>query len=664
MKYKILFLIFVIISLIGFSFTLEEGEETEIINENFENIGTLIGENLEIFVKGGIKISKEGDISTLEFNREDSSLNLDGVIYENIATGENTDAYIQLNEFGEIISADLTASDNTLFEFGEKKFELSKGQRIQYNSGETNLIGKSGEFFSYCEEDADLFKNIEFIGESINIKKNEEGNSIFTGEFNLGENKILGSSIIDKEGKILQINEGTNAFIGNINHQASRTLNFYYDENFNIENHKEENYFNYGDNKISLGGSGFTSDLGEENKAFGNMETEKLIGSTAKTRNLKITMNGGHLEIEKDFSNSDLGFNIKQQGDFIIENGRAVIYSQNNLYLKEKGLFVKSYSDKEGVLDCYDLNFDDGEYFLKDKIFVDREKDVTVNLNTLWEKDILKASKLSKEDPLVQEIEEKTKQKTGIRPRYLLGYMNEENEEEMLKWTYEATERANQNIYGVKISPEELWTMYMMEGGSNWRSGYPYYDYNEFGANADILGSNIGLDFIKEHQTELENGNFLPRGFLDQFSKDDYWTETEYYQQFNTVIFDNPKQSFIAFAAEIARRKHSFQEDFISAFGEEEFKKLSDEEAYYWLRRYFNTGEAAGKAHLLGTEYHSYNYNGEPIIVQGAGRENTYVPWDINRAEPTSSRESAHYNSMVATSTYIFMKALGFFSFP
>jgi len=674
MKNKIFLMLLISVLLIGIIFPAEEGDEIDIVGENFENIGSLIGEGLEILAKGGVRISKEEGISTLEFYGEEASLNIEGNIYENIDTNSDNPAYIKLNELGEVLSADLPASDKTVFSFGkdefgtEKIFGLFKGQRVKYENGIANVIGKKGDFFGYGEKGSNIFTEIGFLGESINVERVSETSSLFTGEFNLGEDEIYGNSVIEDGGKILQIKSGTNALIGKIKHQASRDLNFYYDENFDIGEHESENYFNYGKDKISFGGIGYTSDLGEENNIFGNMKTQIQEGYSTKTRNLKITMNGGNIEISKyiDSETSDLGFNIRHKGDFIIENGRAFVYSEKSLDLKEQRIFVKYYYDEEGLLDCYDLNLNQGGYTLKDRIFTDTQENVIVNMNTPWENAILNAKNLNDEE--LEEIKKAIENSRGARPREYSYLIDENKHEELVKGFYDAVETANQNKYGVEISPEELWTRVMLEGGAKYEEGYLVYDYDHLGPNADVFGSRLGLDYITSQKKELEEGGFLPKGFLDKFSRENS-PESEIDLPMNTLVFDNTANVLTAFAGELARRKYHFEQDFISAFGEEEFKKTSDEEKYFWLTYYFNYGEAGGKGELTGTTYQRYDPNQwKYITVQGKGRKNIYQAW--TGPEPGSAGSnigtgrSPRFNSLLAEATYILVKFAKIFSLP
>jgi len=60
---------------------------------------------------------------------------------------------------------------------------------------------------------------------------------------------------------------------------------------------------------------------------------------------------------------------------------------------------------------------------------------------------------------------DKLEKEWGVRPRSFFGTMDDEREEDLLKYTYEAAEIASRNKFGVVVSPEEVMTNFMLEGG-------------------------------------------------------------------------------------------------------------------------------------------------------------------------------------------------------
>ena len=646
----------------NFGFNEKGAAETGIIqfNDKKYEIGNIINElfNPEDVTAKNIKLSKEKDSTTLTFNQEDASVNIKDNSFTNILPEEKAGhpTYIKLDKNGDILEADLTASDNTVLSFDEKDYKLSKDQRIIYKNGVAEIIG--GDSLEIKDKSSNEFTKIDDLGNSLKVKRDDLGNSVLNGNFKIAKNEVKGEATLHN-GKISKIGKDTKATIDGITQQTSEgDVNIYHDANFNALNHKGESYLNYGKDSISMGGKGFKIDLGNKNNVFGDMKNKKYIKGQKepKKRDLKITLNNGEIKLEKNPDSSDLAFKVNGKGDYIIDNGRAIIYS-NNLETSQKNkIFVKT-NIKDGLTDSYDLTLNKGEYVLEDNLFKNSKGQTIVNAKAPWEDVVYKAKNINSK--FINNIKEKTIKETGVRPRNYLNYMNEKDEEDLLKWTYEAADRANQNIYGVKISPEEVYTLMMGEGGAATGEGYLYYDYKNKGHNTKVYGSRLGLDYIYSQKDKLEKGNFIPKGLLENLKKEDA-PLNEHGQKMNTLIFDNPKQALTAFAAEMARRKYVFEKDFKEYFGEEEFKKLSKEEELYWVKRYFNTGEGAGKGELTGTEY-AYNRDGKRIVVQGKGRKNLYKPW---KGEEISHVRNAQFNALLTVSTYKFMKSLGLFNFP
>lgn len=679
MNKKIIFSLFTLILLIGLiGFAFSDGETTT----KTIDVGVMKEIFANIFGNGVNVISGENG-NTLTF-LDRGSVNISGDLFENV----EKDSSIVLDSSGNIKSADLTASGDTSFNFkGDGTYKILKGERIKYENGKAIISGKAGDSIGFKPELLDesgnnigKFSNIKLNGDSIDIEKAGESTTI-KGNFDMGDNSIkgignnAGEITVSKDGRISEIWTGTDATMKGVNFKVSgKTLNIYYDENFDVSSHVNENYFNYGINKISAGGTGFSSDLGKTNNIFGDMKTTKYVDTVigTKTRDLGFTLdgNGGNLEISRDTTNSDLGFNIKGDGDYIINNGRAIIESQEISKIVngkltptgESSLFVKANEDKEGLLYSYNLNFNNGEYKLENNLFENKAGNVLVNLNNEWEDYIKKIN--GRDANEIIKLKEEIDGEKGVNARdyaYLL-----KDREGLVKMFCEARDSANENKDGVKISLEELIARYMLEGGAEYESGYPIYDYDHIGSNAPVWGSTIGLDNIGDPTLlkKLKDFGFIPEDF--QISRSETMTN-ELYQNTLSAHFSNIQDSLTAFAGELARRKDVFEADFKQAYGEDEFKKMTDDEKYFWLTYYFNSGEGAGKGQLTGTKYYTYNANGEPIVVQGKGRENVYKSW--TGPEPgqwgSSGGEgtSSLFNAVLSEATYKLFKLSKIFSY-
>jgi hypothetical protein len=650
-----------------------------------EDIGKLIGSGLSELdvVASGIELTKGEDENTLTF-LEGGSVKIKDALFEDVEKGSS----IKLDNTGKITFANLIAREDTSFDFKDKgTYEISKGNRLTYNDGKITVEKEEGKnLFRFKQEVLDesgnnigKFLDIKMDGDFVNIEKLKESN-VLTGNLEFGDNKVLGIGenslgkiTLSKEGRVSEIWGGTDMTMKNVNFKVSGdNLKLYYETDFNPLEHKGENYFAYKKDAVYAGGNGFTTDLGKQNNMFGDMKTTKSIQNIGtKERNLEVVLNGGNLEISRDLTKTDdLAFNIQHEGDFVIKNGDVVIYSEKGYVIEngkrvlsdENSIFLKTDSSKDF---SYDLNLNNGEYKLQDDMFTDSKGNVLVNANSPEESFIYNIKNIDKTK--ATEIKIEAQEQTGARPRDYTYLFDEEKEEGLVKLFDDAAESANQNKYGIKISTEELWTRYMLEGGGEYNEGYPIYDYDHIGSEADVSGSRIGLDYIKSNQRALEQGGFLEKSFLDEFAKENA-PLNEYSQEMQTIIFDSTKDSLIAFAGELARRKYVFERDFKEEFGEGEFKRVTEGEKYFWLSYYFNAGEGAGKGELTATKYSTYNSDGDPIVVQGKGRENVYKPWVGE--EPGSIKSgiglgrSARFNALLSESTYKFIKKLGIFNLP
>ena len=312
MKLKIILSVFLLFVLIGIVFSAGESStapETTIFESGiFSNIGKLIGSGLNDMdiIASGVKLSKDDEgINTLTF-LEGGSLNIKGSVFEDIEPGSS----IKLNLKGEPLSANLLASDATSFDFRDKgTYELSKGNRLTLNNGIITVLKEKGsDTFKFRQEILDdsgknigSFMNIKMNGDSMNLNKIDGGN-VLTGNFDFLSNNVKGIAentngriTLSDEGRISEIWKGTDATSSNINFKVSGdNLKLYYDSEFNALEHKGENYFSYNQNKLSVGGSGFTTNLGSQNNIFGNMK------STSQIKNVG----------DKEIQNIVLKFNI------------------------------------------------------------------------------------------------------------------------------------------------------------------------------------------------------------------------------------------------------------------------------------------------------------------------------------------------------------------
>ncbi|MBS3152304.1 hypothetical protein J4230_02740 [Candidatus Woesearchaeota archaeon] len=323
-------------------------------------IGNFIGKDIskEDIVVANAQFSKENGITTLtieEGGRLDIKDKAIGKtrVYSNIAKG----GVFKLNEKGEITEADITSNDKgSQFSFGDKLIDVKPNTRVVYRNGQIVVYGKEKSFtLSSSLNEKDKGSNIKIIdGDSVTINGNEIIGVGFQGEdFKVaGLNGGFGRVVLN-DGRIITIGKGTDAVVQGIQHKVSgSSLNVYHDKDFDPSLHSDENYFNYGENKIFLGGNGFTSSLREGNKIFPEYIQNEYEGSHAEREaRLEFTPQDGNLEISRlSQANRPLALGINSDGKFIVNNGRWKLEADgSNIYNKiEK---------KPHYALAYDMNF-------------------------------------------------------------------------------------------------------------------------------------------------------------------------------------------------------------------------------------------------------------------------------------------------------------------
>ncbi|MBR9702116.1 hypothetical protein GOV13_04305 [Candidatus Pacearchaeota archaeon] len=581
-------------------------------------------------LKDGSKIEGYGidhNEGVYTFAGEDNKLCLPNDCFENIKSQDKAGhpSYIETDEEGNIIKADFTTDENGgTYRLGEKTLELLPNTRIQYENGEYIIYRKEGKesgSFKFKNQQEDKFTQIDFyFDEKIDIT----GNRIFGKNFVIDGDLVKGinggeGEVMISNGKINYIGEKTIATIKGVEHRTSEeNLNFYsggvnvyYDENFNPSQHRNENYFNYGRNSIHSGGEGFSSTLTEENEIFHELKFKKTIKGTPHEEigSFVISPNDGYLEIKRNSNQKEFILDVNSEGDFEIENGRIIISSEGG------EIFTSTNSDKDLSQDMI-LN---DEYIIEGLSFKNKEGAINIDHRLPWERTIERIKNLDMAE--ANQLRESLFKEWNERPRNYMGFMNSVEEEDLVKWMYESADIANQNKYGVKVTPSEVFVVAMMEGLGDPHSGYiemSYYDDHY----AEINSFNhLGVDYAGDstEMKRLKNGGFMPQNLNPVAVRE---AANEQGEIVKTGKFKDLKDGLTAVAGTLAHRKWRFETDFKRHFGEDEFNKLQDDEKFFWSYLYFNTGEGAGKGELTGNEYKI----GLGRTEKGAGREALYKP--------------------------------------
>jgi hypothetical protein len=220
-----------------------------------------------------------------------------------------------------------------------------------------------------------------------------------------------------------------------------------------------------------------------------------------------------------------------------------------------------------------------------------------------------------------------------------LTWIKGEDGEAIMKEVYTSTDIANQNKYGVQVSPLQVYGAMKSEG---W--GYkPESDYvPQFGQlikdpNMEVNGIYVGLTNSGGPQDikALKDGGFIPKDLDVTTVINDQWSSPAL----------KAKDAFTYFAGVFAQKEYFFQRDFTALYGEEAYNSLTPDETSYWTTYYFNAGEGAGKNALKNIEQ---NY----VAVWEGGKPST--PYTGN----------PQFNSRLRTDFEEYLQELGLFNYP
>jgi hypothetical protein len=603
----IFFGIFAVLSA-GVVFSTEAGESTTIeytpgesgtfsfVEGIFTTFGSVFGaEDSEYGAEGAkLFVNAETGENFLNVLGEDSVVKLEENLYENMGSG----SFFKFDSKGDLIGFRLFASEEgTSWNFGEEfgLFEdLSKGDSLALIDGEI-IFRKAEEGNGVFNWNGESFK---LLGDYFKMSINDEGNYFFNGNLRTelydisGMGEEFGSFVLDRDNKIVEVWKGTKASLYGIDLEANNhNVKISYKEDFDASKHKGINYFNFGDNKINAGGSGWGFRLEDEkNKPFGDMMIEKVYyGDDPKKRFLDVSLYEGDVEIEKtmtpkdyyfvsapdvwtiknDRENyetfNDVSFDIKANGLFSIQNGRVNIQSD----YESEGLFINS--DKDEYSYSYDLNLEFGEkkYFLEDNIFKDFDKNILYDANLPWEKVVMNNKMLSNN----QELSSKIESETGVRPREHEYFLRSREYETFLKWCYQGTEHANQNnLDGARGSWIEVYNAAMHEGLTAPNLITTYLQNQDYSPDNQKIGMDNALfDDVLE---ELYGKGYVPEDIeiIERSCKD---RSNERYA-ICEGFFKNLKETIYFFTGEYMHKRQRALELYGEHWGQDALNSLDD----------------------------------------------------------------------------------------
>lgn len=162
--------------------------------------------------------------------------------------------------------------------------------------------------------------------------------------------------------------------------------------------------------------------------------------------------------------------------------------------------------------------------------------------------------------------------------------------EKMAKALHRAVITASQNKYGVKVTPEEVYTIAVGEGFNRYLLNYYL---QESSTDSSLSGfRTLGTDVIGSEVAVLKSGGFVS-GSLNVQPQ----TETnEKGEKVTSGYFNNMQDGLEAAAGTIAFRKYLFLRD-LKSFGVEP-STLTRQQMNFWLYLYFNPGPGFAKVQL------------------------------------------------------------------
>jgi hypothetical protein len=324
--------------------------------------GNLIGKDIEqdkIYGKE-IELNKKEGVSTISFTGENSYINVKDDLFKDIkASGEDNEAYIKLNEEGNIKEADITASKDTSFVFGEKRIDVKEGTRVFYQDGKITINGQEGEEVNLMDKVTD--ENGEYTFSNANKVKildskgrlSINGNIIRGTDFQIGDLRVRAESAAEI-GEVTLVPEGY--LLGKKSIGEWKGMNLITDKNVLLATSKNglENYDSWilpDTKRLQAKGEGFEILFNEDNEWVNVNENGRLKLDFEKKIKINI----------ENRNNENLAplFSITRDKDSLlnIQDGDSY-YSYKNDVDVNKAIFKKSLNS-EGVGDYVPLELKD-----------------------------------------------------------------------------------------------------------------------------------------------------------------------------------------------------------------------------------------------------------------------------------------------------------------
>lgn len=216
------------------------------------------------------EINQTAGTVTYRFSDKDSAIKIEKDLYLNVIP-ENNASYVKTDSNGSLIEADLIASKDTTWTFGNQTLKISNGTRVIFKNKELQIFNKNNTYFKIENKNLGINEKIQSMRDGTILIK--ENNAISGKEFQIGDLNINGEVFIVSEGYLL--NNGT---IGNL-----KSLEIIADKNeilivkpeINLTKLQNRNYIAPG-NVLEANGEGFSLEFKPGNPWANVRENSKL----------------------------------------------------------------------------------------------------------------------------------------------------------------------------------------------------------------------------------------------------------------------------------------------------------------------------------------------------------------------------------------------------
>jgi hypothetical protein len=307
-------------------------DETGVIIEgelSFEGVEANIGEELgfeeseDVYVKNlDVEFNQEEGYNKLTFGDGANLMIKQGeylTFFNNVqAQTDGTAAYIKLDQEGNILESDLTASKDTSFVLNEKRIVVNEGNRVFYKEGKIQIEANEGDVIGLGNEDdfsSSKSDQIKLIDGQIEI----EGDVIRGSNFQIDEVVVKGISE-GNLGEVSLVNEGY--LLGENTIGEWKGLSLTSGESLLLTNSQQDlgtydNWIYLGGNKLIAEGDGFEI-LFAENNPYAKIDSSD---------NFKIVaLNDFSMKMENRDSIGKIP-RVTVEGDFNIDEDNKGIYS-------------------------------------------------------------------------------------------------------------------------------------------------------------------------------------------------------------------------------------------------------------------------------------------------------------------------------------------------